>query len=568
MVERFAGRVCGRAVVCFLMVLALASPTQAVVYPDEVNNHIEAEINRFVDAPQFFQLDPAYFNSPEWNSLERFPFGDSPYFGNRDWGMSDAGKAVMALEAFEPALPHTRYRIRVTYVDGNAEYPDVLRLVEVVRFNVGPALAADIREVYGDQFTPDPQDVGTGGHSAWRFAMVSTQGLPNQIIAVSRRFLGGEEAEQSDCLGVSCLALVDPGDEGRDWTEIAVDEDGDITPYRMRDARGLSVPTRVADLLSGRRLHGDDLLMVISSDVIGQDVIANGVLLHRETQQWFRRTEIAGIAPFWSTSGYGGTSGETGMVDVVHAFEDGTDGPAWRYTLLFESAGQPARRYEVLTNGLHAVYNDGNADFVGLADAPGHAYARDPHDNVLIALWPANALPPGEQFFAIRVFDTGRREAMGARSAHELRLVASLPDRSGGLHRVWTGSIWTLPDLPSSPGFQTLPGAPFVGRAQGLSVTQHNVGDALAAHGLIVRAEFTLHAGVSRERLDVLLVDDTDNARLSLSSVQRQTFRLRIGNLEQDEDGALGAVFGAPQRRMPGPWPGIMSGTTVPLLDQ
>ena len=134
--------------------LATAAPTEAVVYPESVNAHLDAEIERFVGAPRFFQLDPDYFDSPEWNSPERFPFGDSPYTDYRDWGLSAAGKAIMALEAFEPPLPHTRYRVSVRNVDGSADYPDVMRLVEVVRFNPGPILAENIREIYGDQFTP------------------------------------------------------------------------------------------------------------------------------------------------------------------------------------------------------------------------------------------------------------------------------------------------------------------------------------------------------------------------------------------------------------------------------
>lgn len=43
-------------------------PAKAVAYPEDVHTHIEAEIERFVVAFRFFQLDPDYFNSPEWHS--------------------------------------------------------------------------------------------------------------------------------------------------------------------------------------------------------------------------------------------------------------------------------------------------------------------------------------------------------------------------------------------------------------------------------------------------------------------------------------------------------------------
>jgi hypothetical protein len=567
MVEKLASRFSGWMSIVCITVCTVASPTQAVVYPDTVNAHVDAEIDRYVGAHGFFQLDPDYFDSPEWNSLERFPFGDSPYTGYRDWGMSDAGKAIMALEAFEPALPHARYRVSVRNVDGNAEYPNVVRLIEVIRFNVGPALAANIQEIYGDQFTPSPEDVGLGRHVAYRFAMFSSQNLPNQIAAISYRFLSESEALAQDCLGTPCLALTDPGDEDENWTGISVDEDGEVTPYRRRDHQGLSIPTRVADLLSGQKLFGEDLDMVISNNVIGQDMITNGVMLRQDNLQLIRRSEVAGIAAFWSTTGHNEASGETGMIDVIYAFQDETEGPAWRYSLLFETETQPVQRYTVLTNGSNVLHSDGNTNFIGLADFPGHLYAHAPHDNLALAVWRQNADMPADRLFAIRVFDTGRREAMGQHLAHELRLVASLPEERAGTYRVWTGPIWAIPHLPSAPGLQTLPGSPFSGRARGLSVVRHNVADALAAHGLIARAEITLHTGISRERIEALLSDNTDNSRMSLNGTDRQTIRLRIGNLEQVEDGALGKVFDAPPRIAPGSWPGSSSAVAIPLLN-
>lgn len=52
MVESLAGRVCARAVVCFLMVLALAARAQAVVYPDDVNEHFDVQSERLIEASQ------------------------------------------------------------------------------------------------------------------------------------------------------------------------------------------------------------------------------------------------------------------------------------------------------------------------------------------------------------------------------------------------------------------------------------------------------------------------------------------------------------------------------------
>ncbi len=568
MLESFAGPGCGRAIAACLTVFLLAAPAQAVVYPDTVNAHIDAEIERYVGAPGFFQLDPAYFDSPEWNSLERFPFGDSPYTGYRDWGMSDAGKAIMALEAFEPALPHTRYRVSLRNVDGNAEYPKVARLIEVIRFNVGPALAANVQEIYGDQFAPSPEDVGVGRHVAYRFAMFSSQNLPNKIAAISYRFLGESEALAQDCLGTPCLALTDPGDEGENWTEISVDEDGDITPYRRRDDQGLSIPTRVADLLSGQSVFGEDLDMVISNNVIGQDMITNGVMWRADRHEWFKRWELAGLAAHWSrASGLDASVSERSDPGYLTAITVATDAPAWQYALLFETTGQPTRRYDVLTNGRGASFRADGLDIVGVSDMPGWAYGRMPGVDTALKFYPTRGFPMDAPLLTSRLFDTGRSEQMGRHVARELRLVASLPHLTDGTHRVWTGPIWAIESLPSAPGLPELPGSPFAGTAPGLSMLWAYVGEELANWGMIARAEITLHVGVSRADLDRLLFDATDNARMSLNSSASQMVRIRIGGLQAAPEGAFASVFAGAQLLGTGDWTGTLPPSTIPLLN-
>ncbi|MCR6670041.1 hypothetical protein [Devosia ginsengisoli] len=546
----------------------LTLPAMAVVYPADVNAHLDAEIERFIGAPGFFEVDPAYFDSPEWNSVERFPFGDSPYTDYRDWGMSDAGKAIMALEAFEPALPHTRYRISVTHVDGNAEYPNVMRLVEVVRFNVGPALAASNRESYGDQFTPSAEDIGVGGDTAWRFAMFSSQGLPNQIAALSRRHLNQVDAQRYDCLGVPCLALVDPGDEGTNWTDITVDEDGDIEPYRKRDDRGLSVPTRVADLLSDQALSDEDLGMVISSDVIGQDTITNGVMWRADRQEWVKRWELAGLAARWSRAAnfhpVASAEPDPGYLTAVSV---ATEVPAWQYALLFETNGQPTRRYDVLTNGEGASFRADGLDIVGVSDMPGWAYGHMPGIDAALKFYPTRGFPIDAPLLTSRVLDTGRREQMGRYVARELRLVASIPHASDGTHRVWTGPIWAIDDLPAAPGLPELPGSPFAGTALGLSMLQAYVGRELAELGMIARAEITLHLGLNSSDIDRLLLDDTDNTRMSLNSTASQMVRIRIGGLQAAPEGAFASTFADALLLGTGDWTGTLPPSTVPLLD-
>ncbi|GEM_PF-4162829 len=554
---------------CLTLAMSVTGvPAQAVVYPAEVNAHIDAEIERFVGAPRFFQLDPDYFDSPEWHSQERFPFGGSPYTDHRDWGMSDAGKAIMALEAFERPLPHTRYRVSVSNVHGDADYPNVSRLIEVVRFNVGPALAANIQDVYGDLFTPSPTDVGVGRHVAYRFAMFTSQGLPNQIAAVSYRFLSETEARAQDCLGTPCLALTNPGDEGRNWNDISVNEDGDTTPYRRRDDRGLSIPTRVADLLSRQTLVGDDLDMVISSNVIGQDTITNGVMWRPDRLEWHKRWELAGLAARWSRAiNHASITSEQPDPGYLTAVDVATELPAWQYTLLFETNGQPTRRYDVLTNGDGASFRADGLDIVGVSDMPGWAYGRMPGIDTALKFYPSRGFPIEAPLLTSRVFDTGRREQMGEYVARELRLVASIPHATDGTHRVWTGPIWAIDELPAAPGLPELPGSPFAGTALGLSILQAYVGKALANWGLVVRAEITIHLGLSPTDIDRLTLDATDNTRMSLGSTARQTVRIRVGGLQAAPEGAFASEFSDAPLLGTGLWTGTLPPSTVPLLD-
>lgn len=97
----------------------------------------------------------------------------------------------------------------------------------------------------------------------------------------------------------------------------------------------------------------------------------------------------------------------------------------------------------------------------------------------------------------VLVLDTGRREQMARYVARELRLVASIPHATDGTHRVWTGPIWAIDELPAAPGLPELPGSPFAGTALGLSMLQAYVGRELAKVGMIARAEITLHLGVT-----------------------------------------------------------------------
>ncbi|MBF8221090.1 hypothetical protein [Halomonas sp. 328] len=144
--------------------------------------------------------------------------GDSVF--HPDAGTGPLVKALLAVVAEEPALPHVRYRLRYAktrVMPEGAGGPMSVSLVEVARFNLGPARRADLVERLGEEAVAPPPAFGEGPDLAWRLVTRPVQGQAAGIVRAARRELPGEAP--ADCFAFSCRHGASLTAEVRDWPE-------------------------------------------------------------------------------------------------------------------------------------------------------------------------------------------------------------------------------------------------------------------------------------------------------------------------------------------------------------
>lgn len=124
-------------------------------------------------------------------------------------------KALLLVDLEEKPLQRVRYVVRLgQQVDGGGP----LTLVEVDRYNLGPASRAEAIEAYGEEYTADPEDFGVGPHVSWRFIMRPAGPGTVELLAAGRREVPEEEAAKASCVGRSCLSL-DLIDDLKTWKD-------------------------------------------------------------------------------------------------------------------------------------------------------------------------------------------------------------------------------------------------------------------------------------------------------------------------------------------------------------
>ncbi|MBR0652083.1 hypothetical protein GXW78_20670 [Roseomonas terrae] len=135
-------------------------------------------------------------------------------------GIGPLETALLLTDALEPALPRTRTLVSLGQVqvpDGASEL--TLSLVEVRRFNLGPALHASAVAGHGAANVAPAAEFGVGPHLAWRFVFMPMMGQASVLADAARRTIPPDEARTARCLGLPCL---DPaqGPEGlQAWQE-------------------------------------------------------------------------------------------------------------------------------------------------------------------------------------------------------------------------------------------------------------------------------------------------------------------------------------------------------------
>lgn len=119
--------------------------------------------------------------------------------------LSALTRAIVAVQATDGRLPHARYHLTLgqaeigTRPDGSAMWLDV---IELRRFNLGPARHAATVAAHGAENTAELSAFGEGPDVHWRFAMRPVMGTDADVLSASRAEI---DAPERDCMGFHCL---------------------------------------------------------------------------------------------------------------------------------------------------------------------------------------------------------------------------------------------------------------------------------------------------------------------------------------------------------------------------
>lgn len=157
--------------------------------------------------------------------------------------------ALFALETIEPPLERVRYRLRygVRWVQQPpAADPVPFSYIEVIRFNLGPAIRQELVQALGEENVADAAQFGAGPHVGWRFVTRPLMGNRAMIAAAGRREFNARAAGGLNCFAVSCLATASNIDTAAPWSEPA--------PDNTDDSR-LALPEGMASMSATAAIH-------------------------------------------------------------------------------------------------------------------------------------------------------------------------------------------------------------------------------------------------------------------------------------------------------------------------
>ncbi|MBS7696200.1 MULTISPECIES: hypothetical protein [unclassified Chelatococcus] len=195
--------VCGGVVV-----LALIATTPTVAQTTDV----EKAATAYVTANGFVAHDPGAVMA----SLDSL-FGPDEGMTRQDTDVSAVEKSLLLLEAQEPPLGRVRYMLRY----GEVELGETtLSVVDVRRYNLGPAIREETIEAYGAGNTAEPETFGVGPHVGWRIAFQPGSKAAAMVVAAGRREIPDAEAAGDDCRARRCLDL-DLLDNHAEWVQLA-----------------------------------------------------------------------------------------------------------------------------------------------------------------------------------------------------------------------------------------------------------------------------------------------------------------------------------------------------------
>lgn len=189
--------------------LALMASANALS-TDEANKAIEG----FIAAEGFTAFDVEAIHDPASPYEAMFPKSGEQAL-HADSGISPVEKALLLVDAYEKQKPdRMRYQVSYGHVVEDADgEQQVVYLVEVRRYNLGPLIHKETQKEYGPENTADAEAFGIGPDVAWRFAFATVQGNMALALSGSRAVIAegaaqlDETAESASCLSGPCRSI-------------------------------------------------------------------------------------------------------------------------------------------------------------------------------------------------------------------------------------------------------------------------------------------------------------------------------------------------------------------------
>jgi len=230
-------------------------------------------------------------------------------------------RALLKLEAVDGAISPARFRLRY----GQVQIPNppkadplTISLVQVDRFNLGPARYSELKREHGAA-NVRADSFADSAHVSWRFAMRPVMGTTAMTAAAARARIPQAFAETMDCLGAPCTATTatEPA-MPLDWESAEAPTANFEADYDTRDD-GVPSPAALLDLLlveshAATRndgitwrgfepreglAEGTPLVDIVIETGLGQDshiagLLRDDYLMDHETRtQWIRLRTVA-----------------------------------------------------------------------------------------------------------------------------------------------------------------------------------------------------------------------------------------------------------------------------------
>lgn len=227
--------------------------------------------------------------------------------------LSPLAKAMLLVEAEAGTLPRTRHHLSVRVENFDAPPPNdpgPVLFVQLDRYNLGPAIRAELVANAGADNVAPEAEFGEGPHVSWRFVMQRLMGHEAALIAAGFMQLDGAALEEAspaagslaDCLGIPCLSTTGGIDEVAVWQEMeAAAPDPSGLPYQTL-AAGLPSAAALLDLATqeppfdpyGAELFGQ-------GRVVAEFVIETGLAQEAVIDLAFRQGDLPddSVAAVW-----------------------------------------------------------------------------------------------------------------------------------------------------------------------------------------------------------------------------------------------------------------------------